>query len=411
MLNRVVKLIAAASSNQSELGSSNVQISPATIIRTFFEYYSKFNWAEESITDTSLPSHRNVSRSPRDSIFIYSIHTPTARRNVASSCTRLTAQSLTQEFGLANEKLRLGNWQWCLRERQDGVKDLLEGFGAFVRVQVDVWDVDEIGGDRVREMVGGLESKFPRLMVSLGRISGLDGRIWPARFRVDNDETSRRQAEIGNEGNEFKGYYLVGVSGREEMDAQEKKIFAGKVIAAVREFEKDVKESREFESENMWMGIEVVPRKKISDMELVLDERDWGRVEKTKTVAAEPPEAGPAEFNTNSDMAAAESSPPPTRNRRPNSTFLRPAQDIISRIQWDPTLSVDDFVIGYEDRFLGVKETELGKWKTEQTDEEFIPMHRIVWVRRKGEDGGEIVWDRRKKADLIFGSGVSQKSE
>jgi len=93
--------------------------------------------------------------------------------------------------------------------------------------------------------------------------------------------------------------------------------------------------------------------------------------------------------------------------RNSGSKSLRPAQDIISRIKWDPTLSVDDFLIGYEDRFLGVKETELMKWKSEQTDEEFIPMHRIVWIRRKRvvEGVDEKVWDRRRKVDLIFGSG------
>jgi uncharacterized protein (UPF0248 family) len=89
-------------------------------------------------------------------------------------------------------------------------------------------------------------------------------------------------------------------------------------------------------------------------------------------------------------------------------TSLRPAQDIISRIQWDSALSVDEFVIGYEDRFLGEKEIELARWKTEQTDDEFIPRHRIVWVRRKGSEGGEKVWDRRKKVDLIFGSGLTR---
>jgi len=37
-------------------------------------------------------------------------------------------------------------------------------------------------------------------------------------------------------------------------------------------------------------------------------------------------------------------------------------------------------------------------------------MHRIVWVRRKGGDGGgEKVWDRRMKVDLVFGSGVGKR--
>ncbi|KAF2490854.1 hypothetical protein BU16DRAFT_565790 [Lophium mytilinum] len=57
---------------------------------------------------------------------------------------------------------------------------------------------------------------------------------------------------------------------------------------------------------------------------------------------------------------------------------LPPAQDIISRIRWDPSLSVSDFVVGYSDRFVGVKEIDLVKWKLETTHLEFIPMHRVM---------------------------------
>lgn len=37
------------------------------------------------------------------------------------------------------------------------------------------------------------------------------------------------------------------------------------------------------------------------------------------------------------------------------------------------------------------------------TDEEFIPQHRILYFRRKGD--GVRVWDRKKRVDLLFGTG------
>jgi uncharacterized protein (UPF0248 family) len=46
----------------------------------------------------------------------------------------------------------------------------------------------------------------------------------------------------------------------------------------------------------------------------------------------------------------------------------------------------------------------LTSWKKELSDEEFIPMHRVVYFREKGVEGN-IVWDRRTRVDLIFGSG------
>jgi uncharacterized protein (UPF0248 family) len=67
-------------------------------------------------------------------------------------------------------------------------------------------------------------------------------------------------------------------------------------------------------------------------------------------------------------------------------------------------------VLGYEDRFVGIKEINLSDWKSEQTDLEFIPSHRIVWVRRKG-DGEEKIWDRRARFDSLFGSGNTRPSQ
>ena len=61
-------------------------------------------------------------------------------------------------------------------------------------------------------------------------------------------------------------------------------------------------------------------------------------------------------------------------------------------------------MIGYEDRFVGVKETEFEQWELNRdiTEETFIPCrqysdrlsphagHRVKYFKQKGE----IVWDR-----------------
>ena len=395
MLNRAVKLLDHHSSRHEE-------VSAATLIRTFLTYYSTFDWSKGNVTDPTVPSHDSVSRSLRDAIFIPSIHVPTARKNVAASCTTLTAKLLNQEFSLAADKLQLGDWEWCLRFKEFGVKDFVDRFGAFIRVEVDLWDVDEVGGDKVREMVGGLESKFTRLLVGLGRIGGLEGQIWPERFCV----STLKDKQLNNPSKEYKGYYLVGVKSRDEgLDAQQKRLFSGKVLTEMRQFEAVVKESREFSGGNIWISMDLVSRKKIQEMKFVVDTRDWGFLEKVEVfrepiIPNEPDDGdvGPPQLSSTANRKT---------QQKPTKSPLRPAQDIISRIHWDFSLSITDFLIGYEDRFVGVKEIEMGKWKSEQTDEEFIPMHRIVWVRKKELAGGEKVWDRREKLDLIFGSGVS----
>ncbi|KAJ5991772.1 hypothetical protein N7451_007496 [Penicillium sp. IBT 35674x] len=98
----------------------------------------------------------------------------------------------------------------------------------------------------------------------------------------------------------------------------------------------------------------------------------------------------------------------PQSEVRSGENKLRPAGDIINRIIWDSTLSPDNYVIVFLDRFQGELEVGFGSWKKESTDEEFIPQHRILYIRHVD---GEIVWDRRRRIDKIFNSGNSAFSE
>ncbi|KAJ5551901.1 hypothetical protein N7461_006599 [Penicillium sp. DV-2018c] len=82
--------------------------------------------------------------------------------------------------------------------------------------------------------------------------------------------------------------------------------------------------------------------------------------------------------------------------------------DIINRIIWDSAFDPSDYVIGFVDRFEGQLEITMGSWKKETTDEEFIPQHRVLYIRHTD---GEIVWDRRRRIDKIFWSGNSAFKE
>lgn len=90
--------------------------------------------------------------------------------------------------------------------------------------------------------------------------------------------------------------------------------------------------------------------------------------------------------------------------KQPGSSKFRAAVDVINRLQWDDSLDSSDYMVGYEDRFTGAREKALEQWKTEQTDDEFIPQHRILYFRRKSD--GVVVWERRSRIDGIFDSGV-----
>lgn len=97
---------------------------------------------------------------------------------------------------------------------------------------------------------------------------------------------------------------------------------------------------------------------------------------------------------------------------QPKRPSLRPAKDILSRIRHDPALDDDEFIVGYHDRHADVMEMPVTSWTGggDYTEEEWIPQHRILYFRRKGENG-EKVWDRKERIDLLFGSGFGDGSK
>jgi len=133
--------------------------------------------------------------------------------------------------------------------------------------------------------------------------------------------------------------------------------------------------------------------------------------------------------NPSNDEAMPETSrsspPPPTkfrgRNPRQNpqppkgpksSKFLRPAKEILSRIRHDPSLNEADYIVGYLDRHAPAPmEVDVVAWKggLDTTDEEWIPQHRILYFRKRGEEGR--VWDREKRLDRVFGTGIHDEAD
>lgn len=81
---------------------------------------------------------------------------------------------------------------------------------------------------------------------------------------------------------------------------------------------------------------------------------------------------------------------------------LTPFKEILHRLKWDPKLNINEYIVGYLERFEGIKEISASSWITDFSEEEWIPMHRVRYVKRKscstntsdeGPDLG-IVWSR-----------------
>ena len=231
-------------------------------------------------------------------------------------------------------------------------------------------------------------------------------RIWPARF------TDSAPSDSGDS-SDYQGCYLVGLSKAAEAgsarSAEDKQTAKQALDKVLDRFLTQLRtDEKNFDSTTCWIDASLVKSRDVKGLRL--DDREWGNY------AMDLESDSDDEEDVEEDVGDAEDAKPQRAvPQRPKPTptpvsraKLRPASDVLNRLRWDPSLDPSDYIIGYEDRFLGEKETGLDMWKTEQTDEEFIPQHRILYFKKRGGDDGrgEVVWERATRIDKVFGSGL-----
>ena len=84
---------------------------------------------------------------------------------------------------------------------------------------------------------------------------------------------------------------------------------------------------------------------------------------------------------------------------------MKTATDVINRIQWDEKLNPAQFTVGYLDRFVGIVENSFNSFDWEDVTSVdpnilAIPKHRIQYFKFNDE----VVWDKNKRLDCVFGS-------
>ncbi|KAK5945823.1 hypothetical protein PMZ80_003031 [Knufia obscura] len=102
-----------------------------------------------------------------------------------------------------------------------------------------------------------------------------------------------------------------------------------------------------------------------------------------------------------------------------NKPRLRPFQEILHRLRWDSKFNIDEYVVGYLERFEGIKEMPASNWIRDFSDEDWIPMHRVRYVKRikvSGDDQKEgpelgLVWDRDGRIDKISTANNDESEE
>ena len=405
--------------------------SATDLVVNFFHHYANFDWKKDVVFGPFF--HKKglrYQRSVREPMVVLGFHAPNS--NVANAATGPGLETLVSEFRMAHEKLSSEGMNWddfFGESREDvrngltsGAEEFLSSYENYVKIDLQYWGRVLHKGT---SLLGWLESRCLGLVVGelsfpLSKVKeealtfsdiskalpGVQIRIWPARFTTKSSEA----------GDDYHGSYLIGLTKAPNSDVttsrDDRKAMKSALQATLDRFEAQLhSEEKYYDPSTSWIGIRVVKVSEAKD--LVLDDaREWGEYVMDEGELSDDEEE-PAE-----DLEDPPTSLPPTKlplqsppiqSSTPVSTNkLRPASDVLNRLRWDPNLDPSDYIIGYEDRFLGAREMSLEKWKTEQTDEEFIPQHRILYFRKRE---GEVVWERKSRVDLVFGSGVGGGEE
>jgi uncharacterized protein (UPF0248 family) len=160
-----------------------------------------------------------------------------------------------------------------------------------------------------------------------------------------------------------------------------------------------------YDASEAYFGVTAISRDEAQELKVAPKELAWadGGVDNEVDEDDEEPAPDTADEAATNDTLPGGSAIQSSSSAQVRGAKLRTSADVYNRLMWDASINRADHVVGYEDRFVGVMEMPLTNWKREVEDEAFVPFHRVVHFRRVSD--GVKVWDRRKRVDMVFGSG------
>ena len=78
-----------------------------------------------------------------------------------------------------------------------------------------------------------------------------------------------------------------------------------------------------------------------------------------------------------------------TQNDQSSGAKLRPAKDVLRRLKYDASYTIEEYVVGYIDRQAGILEKPIDQWQPYEEEDS------IAYFRHVPKN--EVVWDRVKK--------------
>ncbi|KAF8417589.1 hypothetical protein EV426DRAFT_721146 [Tirmania nivea] len=460
LLSHVFKSIAA---------DQAMNLTACEVLKVFFEHYATFKYEENTIDDPDFSPFSKCRRTAsREPLVISTIHSPTI--NVANTASQHSLQTLRDQILLANQKLdKECSWDEVTGGTNGGAeRQFLNAFANFVKIDVRYWGRKTARGrsligwieSRCVHLLVELNAKVPNMYA----------RIWPGRFiHVDEPHANEELNAFYLIGLVITSSSLrsspdQGLEEAQAVNEQKKRIY-NKFMDILRSFEEYLREEeKKYEVTESYISVTRVSRRSLGEG-VRIDSQTWWDEDYAEVGANtecrysyDPNGSEDDKDSLDEDDSASDSGDVEERSRsleearamddfvntdhknpqellkstsrsqykrehrhnhatdeivtlKPTQEYikkakLRPAHDIINRIKWDSDMDTHDYIIGYEDRFLGILQMNLEKWvghRRDETDEEWMPMHRVVWITRASDS--KVVWHREKRIDIIFGSG------
>jgi uncharacterized protein (UPF0248 family) len=397
-------------------------VSTTDLLNTFFSHYADFDWKTKPVFDPFF--HRNLTyrRSFREALCLLGWHSPAL--NNAAMLTAAAAGTIFAEFQRAREVLKQEDLTWdrffgllggTKSPSTSASQEFLRSYRLYARVEMRYWG---IASTKLGKTLKKLRSELVKTLQDIDKKApAVKARIWPHPFA----ETSR--AKDDSNGSEYHANYFIG------LDTQDA-AFSASDEATLDSILRDHGRSmgKHYDSRSWWIQWSLTKSEELQpqqfqqvqvelagdtdemdseDCDSVTDEEDdeWAdeaflQAEGTNTIQEGVHRTSLADHTSKQPAAG----PPMHGEDAKVDRKLRSAADVMSRLRWDPGMDVSDYVVGYVDRFRGPQEKLLEQWKSEQTEEDFIPQHRILYFKRIGD--GAVVWDRRLRIDDVFGSGI-----
>ncbi|KMU82441.1 hypothetical protein CIHG_00223 [Coccidioides immitis H538.4] len=389
MLSRVFKLFCG-----------EVRVTSTDMIYRFFQYYADFDWEHKTVFDPfffeSTPRYRRYANEP---MVILTINVPLI--NVARA-TAGSARTIVEELRRMAQLMSDPDMTWSKLLNStvstlEPSEEFLTAYSSYIKIHVQYWGISLAKG---KTLLGWLESRCVRLLNDIDRkLPSIYARMWPARFS---------SKDAMSDDSEYQGCYLIGLTkreteGTEAMTKEERKQSLDLMMRVLEKFKTQIQEeTKYFDPTTAWLDVTHVKQSELGALKL--DGRDWGECIPTEELSDSEDEEEANIFLPGGGIVFFG----PLDRGFPGPIFGQ-APDTSGGLGWNPIFDWVDLVVGYDDRFLGSLEIPLDNWKTEQTDEEFIPQHRILYFRRKSD--GVVIWDRESKKDLVFGSGVMPENQ